>query len=58
MRETVALGREIAGGNGILLDYNLARHFADAESLYTFEGTREANSLIVGRAITGISAFV
>jgi len=58
MRETVALGREIAGGNGILLDYNLARHFADAESLYTFEGTREVNALIVGRAITGYSAFV
>jgi len=58
MRETVALGRELAGGNGILLDYNLARFFADAESLYTFEGTREVNTLIVGRAITGISAFV
>ncbi|OAV62759.1 acyl-CoA dehydrogenase family protein [Enteractinococcus helveticum] len=58
MRETVALGREIGGGNGIVLDYNLARFFADAESLYTFEGTREVNALIVGRAITGISAFV
>jgi len=58
MRESVALGREIAGGNGIVLDYNLARFFADAESLYTFEGTREVNALIVGRAITGISAFV
>lgn len=58
MRETVALGREIGGGNGIVLDYNLARFFADAESLYTFEGTREVNALIVGRSITGISAFV
>jgi len=58
MRETVALGRAIAGGNGILLDHNLARFFADAEALYTFEGTREINTLIVGRAITGISAFV
>lgn len=58
MRETVALGREIGGGNGIVLDHNLARFFADAESLYTFEGTREVNALIVGRSITGISAFV
>lgn len=57
MRETAALGREIAGGNGIVLSTGLARHFADAESLYTFEGTSEVNSLIVGRAVTGISAF-
>lgn len=58
MRETVALGRELAGGNGIVLDTGLARFFSDAESLYTFEGTREMNTLIVGRSITGISAFV
>jgi glutaryl-CoA dehydrogenase len=57
MRETAALGREIAGGNGIVLSTGLARHFADAESLYTFEGSSEINSLIVGRAVTGISAF-
>lgn len=57
VRETVALGREIAGAEGIRVDNDLARYFADAEALYTFEGTHEMNSLIVGRAITGLSAF-
>jgi glutaryl-CoA dehydrogenase len=58
MRETVAWCREVIGGNGIVLDYGVARRFADAEALYSYEGTREMNSLIVGRAITGKSAFV
>ncbi|MFW3168934.1 acyl-CoA dehydrogenase family protein [Geodermatophilus sp. CPCC 206100] len=57
LRETVALGREIGGGEGIRVEHDLARYFADAEAIYTFEGTREINSLIVGRAITGLSAF-
>ncbi len=57
-RETVALARELHGGNGILLDYHIARHFADAEAIYSYEGTHEINTLIVGRAITGIGAFV
>ncbi len=57
MRETVAWAREIFGGNGIVLDYNVARFFADAEALYSYEGTREMNSLIVGKAVTGFSAF-
>jgi glutaryl-CoA dehydrogenase len=57
-REVVALGREILGGNGILLDYKVARHFADAEAVYTYEGTNEVQTLIVGREITGIQAFV
>lgn len=56
-RETVALGREICGAEGIRIDNDVARYFADAEALYTFEGTHEMNSLIVGRAITGLSAF-
>lgn len=56
-RETVAWAREILGGNGIVLGYGVARHFADMEAIYSFEGTREMNSLIVGRAITGIPAF-
>lgn len=56
-RETVALGREICGAEGIRVDNDVARFFADAEALYTFEGTHEMNSLIVGRAITGLSAF-
>lgn len=57
MRETAALGRELLGGNGILLDHQVARFHADAESLYTFEGTHEISSLIAGREITGHSAF-
>ena len=56
-RETVALGREVLGGNGILLDYDVARFFADAEAVYSYEGTHEINALIVGRALTGASAF-
>jgi len=58
MRETVAWCREALGGNGIVLDYGVARPFADAEAIYSYEGTREMNTLIVGRAITGKAAFV
>lgn len=58
MRETVAWCRELFGGNGIVLDHEVARFFADAEALYSYEGTREMNALIVGRAITGHAAFV
>ncbi|MFE5672451.1 acyl-CoA dehydrogenase family protein [Agromyces sp. NPDC056523] len=57
MRETVGWAREACGGNGIVLDYDVARFFADAEALYSYEGTREMNTLIVGRAITGHAAF-
>lgn len=57
MREVVAWSREIFGGNGILLDHDIARFFADAEAIYSFEGTREMNTLIVGKSITGQSAF-
>lgn len=57
-RETVALCREALGGNGIVLEYGVAKAFADAEAIYTFEGTRQMNHLIVGKAITGLSAFV
>lgn len=58
MRETVAWCREALGGNGIVFDYGAMRAFADAEALYSYEGTREMNTLIVGRAITGSAAFV
>jgi glutaryl-CoA dehydrogenase len=58
MRETVAWCRELLGGNGIVLDYGVMRHFADAEAIYSYEGTREMNTLIVGHAITGTAAFV
>jgi glutaryl-CoA dehydrogenase len=57
-RETVAWAREILGGNGIVADYNVARFFADAEALYSYEGTYQMQNLIVGKAITGFSAFV
>jgi len=58
MRETVAWAREIFGGNGIVLDYEVARFFADAEALYSYEGTFQMQNLIVGKAVTGLSAFV
>ena len=58
LRETVALAREVCGGNGITLDTDVARFHADAEAVYSYEGTHEINALIVGRAITGQSAFV
>jgi glutaryl-CoA dehydrogenase len=58
MRETVALARNVLGGNGILIEHHVARFFADAEALYSYEGTHEMNTLIVGRSITGIGAFL
>jgi alkylation response protein AidB-like acyl-CoA dehydrogenase len=57
-RETVSWARELLGGNGILVDYNVARHFADAEAIYSYEGTYQMQTLIIGKAITGFSAFV
>src|SRR6266550_45835 len=56
-REVVADAREMLGGNGILLDYHIARHHADIEAVFTYEGTDTIQSLIVGREITGIQAF-
>jgi glutaryl-CoA dehydrogenase len=58
MRETVGWARELLGGNGILLENHVGRYVADAEAIYSYEGTREINTLIVGRAITGLGAFV
>jgi glutaryl-CoA dehydrogenase len=58
MRETTGWARELLAGNGILLEYDVARFVADSEAIYSYEGTREINSLIVGLAITGESAFV
>ncbi|WP_209390271.1 acyl-CoA dehydrogenase family protein [Chryseobacterium sp. RR2-3-20] len=57
-RDVVSRAREVMGGNGILLEYDVARFVADAEAIYSYEGTKEINSLIVGRSITGFSAFV
>jgi alkylation response protein AidB-like acyl-CoA dehydrogenase len=56
-RRVCAMARDILGGNGILLDHHVARHHADMEAVYTYEGTDTVQSLIVGRAVTGISAF-
>src|SRR5215475_955209 len=56
--ETVTWARALLGGNGILVDYNVARFFADAEALYSYEGTYQMQTLIVGKAVTGFSAFV
>jgi glutaryl-CoA dehydrogenase len=57
MRETVALAREVVGGNGITLPTDVARFHADAEAVYSYEGTHEINALVVGRSVTGLSAF-
>jgi len=58
MREATGWARELLGGNGILLENHVGRFVADSEAIYSYEGTREINTLIVGRAITGTSAFV
>lgn len=57
-REVVAVARDMLGGNGILLDHHVGRHFADLEAVYTYEGSRTVQSLLIGRAVTGMSAFV
>jgi len=57
-RQVVADARDIMGGNGVLLEYHVARHLSDMEIVYTYEGTDTIQSLIVGRDVTGISAFV
>lgn len=56
-RETVSLGRELLGGNGILADFLVAKAFCDLEPIYTYEGTYDINTLVTGREITGISSF-
>lgn len=57
-RESVSLGRDAMGGNGIITDYGMAKIMGDVEAIHTYEGTYSINSLIVGRALTGLSAFV
>jgi glutaryl-CoA dehydrogenase len=56
-RASVAMARSLLGGNGISSDFEAAKLFGDAEILYTYEGSYEINSLLVGRAVTGLSAF-
>ena len=57
-RQSAGLGRDAMGGNGILTEYEMAKVVADIEAIHTYEGTYHINSLIVGRALTGVSAFV
>src|SRR4051795_3261369 len=56
-RRIVAEARDLLGGNGILLDFHVMRHMADMEALHTYEGTETIQTLIVGKDITGVSAF-
>ena len=56
-RQILAEARDLLGGNGILLDFQVIRHMADIEAVHTFEGTETIQTLSVGRDITGISAF-
>lgn len=58
MRESAALGRSLLGGNGIVTDFGMAKIFADAEAIYSYEGTHEINTLVAGRGVTGVSAIV
>jgi glutaryl-CoA dehydrogenase len=56
-RQVCSDARDILGGNGILLEYHVARHYSDMEAVYTYEGTDTVQTLIVGREITGLNAF-
>ena len=56
-RDAAKIAREILGGNGITIDYSPIRHMANIESVFTYEGTHEMHTLILGESITGISAF-
>jgi glutaryl-CoA dehydrogenase len=53
----VADARDVLGGNGVLLEYHVARHLADMQAVYTYDGTDTMLALIVGREITGLQAF-
>ena len=56
-RKISAAARDVLGGNGILLDYRVMEHMADIEGVYSYEGTHDVNTLIVGQAITGHRTF-
>jgi glutaryl-CoA dehydrogenase len=57
-RTVLAEARDLLGGNGILLDFHVIRHMLDNEAVHTFEGTETMQTLIVGRDITGVGAFI
>jgi glutaryl-CoA dehydrogenase len=56
-RECARLGREILGANGITDEYQIGRHFCNIEAVYTYEGTHDIHTLILGEALTGLAAF-
>ncbi len=56
-RDQSRIAREMLGGNGITTDYSPMRHMANMETVYTYEGTHDIHSLILGEDLTGISAF-
>ncbi|MCU0496545.1 MAG: acyl-CoA dehydrogenase family protein [Anaerolineae bacterium] len=57
-RQVALMAREVMGGNGLLIENHVARLLTDIEVIYTYEGTNEVQTLIVGRELTGINAFV
>ncbi|WP_150462213.1 acyl-CoA dehydrogenase family protein [Nesterenkonia ebinurensis] len=57
-RSSAAIARESLGGNGLVSDFEAAKIAGDVEAIYTYEGSYHINSLIVGRALTGVSAFI
>ncbi|MFT4220701.1 MAG: acyl-CoA dehydrogenase family protein [Microbacterium sp.] len=56
-RRVASIARDLLGGNGILLDYRVMQHLADIEAIHTYEGTESVQSLLIGRDLTGFSAF-
>jgi glutaryl-CoA dehydrogenase len=55
--EIARMARDILGGNGIMFEYPISRHLLNLETVYTYEGTHDIHTLIIGQKITGISAF-
>ena len=55
--EVAREARQLLGGNGIIAEYGAMRHMANLESVYTYEGTHDVHSLIIGQAVTGFNAF-
>jgi len=56
-RDIARTAREILGANGITLDYSPIRHLVNIESVFTYEGTHEMHTLIIGEDITGLPAY-
>ena len=56
-RDIARISREILGGNGITIDYSPIRHMANIESVYTYEGTHEMHTLIIGEDATGFPSY-